>query len=156
MPSGEPRNVVYFRAAFCLIGLGAIFHLPYSTHLELVGDEAYYWLWSRHPDICYLDKGPMIAWLIRVGTVFFGQTVFGVRFFAVILASGTGVAILLLGRRLFTDRVAFWAIVMAAIIPLFSVGSSLMTIDTVYVFFWSWAAVAFCGRRISALLAHGF
>ncbi len=141
--TGEARNAFYFRAALCVIGLGTLFHLAYSTHLELVGDEAYYWLWSRHPDICYLDKGPMIAWLIRAGTALFGQTVFGVRFFAVILAGGTGLAILLLGRRLFSDRVAFWAIVTAAVVPLFAVGSSLMTIDTVYVFFWSWAALAF-------------
>ncbi len=142
-PAGETRNTFYFRAALGVIGLGTLFHLAYSTHLELVGDEAYYWLWSRHPDICYLDKGPMIASLIRAGTALFGQTVFGVRFFAVILAGGTGIAILLLGRRLFSDRVAFWAIVTGAVVPLFAVGSSLMTIDTVYVFFWSWAALAF-------------
>src|SRR5262252_11177376 len=62
------------------------FRLWYSTHLELVGDEAYYWLWSRHLDLCYLDKGPAIAWIIAAGTALFGQTVFGVRFFAVLLA----------------------------------------------------------------------
>jgi 4-amino-4-deoxy-L-arabinose transferase-like glycosyltransferase len=137
------RSSFYFCAALGVIGLGTIFHLVYSTHLELVGDEAYYWLWSRHPDICYLDKGLMIAWLIAAGTALFGKTVFGVRFFAVMLAGGTGFAIFLLARRLFSDRVAFWAVVVAGIIPLFAVGSSLMTIDTLYVFFWSWAALAF-------------
>lgn len=126
-----------------MIVLGTIFHLLYCTHLELVGDEAYYWLWSRHPDICYLDKGPMVAWFIAAGTALFGHTVFGVRFFAVILAGGTGVAMLLLARQLFSERAAFWAMVAASVIPLFAVGSSLMTIDTVYVFFWSWAALAF-------------
>jgi hypothetical protein len=54
---------------------------------------AYYWLWSRHPDICYLDKGPVIAWFILLDTKLFGQTVFGIRFFAVILATGTGIAL---------------------------------------------------------------
>jgi hypothetical protein len=139
----EPSSSFYSRAALVLIGLGTAFHFLYSTHLELVGDEAYYWLWSRHPDICYLDKGPMIAWLIWTGTALFGQTVFGVRFFAVLLASGTGLAIFLLARRLFSDRAAFWAVAVASVIPLFAVGASLMTIDTVYVFFWSWAALAF-------------
>ena len=143
--TGSDQNKArrYFRAALGLILLGTAFHLAYSTHLELVGDEAYYWLWSRHPDICYLDKGPMVAWLIAAGTALFGQTVFGVRFFAVFLASGTGLAVLLLARRLFSDRAAFWAIVLATVIPLFAVGASLMTIDTVYVFFWSWAALIF-------------
>ncbi|PYK40426.1 MAG: hypothetical protein DME49_00535 [Verrucomicrobia bacterium] len=139
----EASSVFYFPAALALIVLGTAFHLLYSTHLELVGDEAYYWLWSRHPDICYLDKGPMIAWLIWAGTALFGQTVFGVRFFAVLLAGGTGLAMLLLTRRLFSDRAAFWAVVIASVVPLFAVGASLMTIDTVYVFFWSWAALAF-------------
>ncbi|MGI8890060.1 MAG: ArnT family glycosyltransferase [Chthoniobacterales bacterium] len=141
--SDSPHARNYSRAALGLIVLGAAFHLFYSTHLELVGDEAYYWLWSRHPDICYLDKGPMIAWLIWLGTALFGQTVFGVRFFAVLLAGGTGWAIFLLGRRLFSERAAFWAVVIASVVPLFAVGASLMTIDTVYIFFWSWAAVAF-------------
>ncbi|MEO7168726.1 MAG: glycosyltransferase family 39 protein [Spartobacteria bacterium] len=149
----------YFRAALGLIALGTIFHLVYSTHLELVGDEAYYWLWSRHPDISYLDKGPMIAWLIWAGTALFGSTVFGVRFFAVLLAGGTGLAVLLLARRLFSDRVGFWAVVIATVVPLFAVGASLMTIDTVYVFFWSWAALVFWrakdGPRLSLWILAG-
>ena len=133
----------YFQGALLLICVGTAFHLAYSTHLELVGDEAYYWLWSRHHDICYLDKGPMIAWLIGAGTALFGQTVFGVRFFAVLFASGTGIGMFVLARQLFSDRVAFWAVATATAVPLFAVGASLMTIDTIYVFYWTWAAVAF-------------
>ena len=129
-------------AAVILLG-GSIFRLWYSTHLELVGDEAYYWLWSRHPDICYLDKGPVIAWFIWVGTALFGQTVFGIRFFAVLLACGTGIGIYLLARKLFSDKVAFWSVVLAAVTPLFAVGATLMTIDTVYIFFWTFAALTF-------------
>lgn len=142
-PGRQAPDSFSFRAALALIALGTVFHLAYSTHLELVGDEAYYWLWSRHPDICYLDKGPMVAWLIWAGTALFGQTVFGVRFFAVLLASGTGIAMWLLARRLFSERTAFWTVVVATVVPLFAVGATLMTIDTVYVFFWAWAAVAF-------------
>jgi 4-amino-4-deoxy-L-arabinose transferase-like glycosyltransferase len=122
----------------------------------LVGDEAYYWLWSRHPDICYLDKGPMIAWFIWLGTALFGQTVFGVRFFAVILAGGTGLAILLLARRLFADRAAFWAVALASIVPLFAVGASIMTVDTVYIFFWGWAAVVFWHAKDTTRLGPWF
>ncbi len=101
----------YARWAAVILVLGTIFRLWYSTHLELVGDEAYYWLWSRHPDYCYLDKGPVIAWFISAGTALFGQTVFGIRFFATLLALGTGIGIFFLARRLFSDRVAFWSVV---------------------------------------------
>jgi 4-amino-4-deoxy-L-arabinose transferase-like glycosyltransferase len=120
-----------------------VYRLWYCTQLELVGDETYYWLWSRHLDICYLDKGPVIAWIIAAGTALFGQTVFGVRFFAVILSSVTGIGIYLLAKRLFSDRVALWALIMAGVAPLFAVGAILMTIDTLYVFFWTFAALAF-------------
>ena len=133
----------YARWAAAILSLGTIFHLWYCTHLELVGDEAYYWLWSRHPDFCYLDKGPVIAWFISAGTRLFGQTVFGIRFFATILALGTGMGIFLLARRLFSDQVGFWSVVLATVTPLFAVGATLMTIDVVYVFFWTLAALAF-------------
>src|SRR6478672_7643412 len=133
----------YARWAAAILILATIFRLWYSTHPELVGDEAYYWRWSRHPDFCYLDKGPVIAWFISAGTALFGQTVLGIRFFATLLALGSGVGIFLLSRRLFSDRVGFWAVVLAALTPLFAVGATLMTIDTVYIFFWTFAALTF-------------
>jgi 4-amino-4-deoxy-L-arabinose transferase-like glycosyltransferase len=133
----------YVRWAAAILLLGTIFRLWYCTHLELVGDEAYYWLWSRHPDYCYLDKGPVIAWFISAGTALFGQTVFGIRFFATLLALGTGIGIFFLARRLFSERVAFWSVLLAAVTPLFAVGATLMTIDTVYIFFWTLAALTF-------------
>src|SRR5258705_8381551 len=121
----------------------SVYRLWYCTHLELVGDEAYYCLWSRHLDICYLDKGPVIAWIIAAGTALFGQTVFGIRFFAVILSSATGIGIYLLARRLFSDRVALWALIMAGVVPLFATGAMLIINVTPYVFFWYFFALAF-------------
>ena len=129
--------------ALAVIAAATLFRLSYSTHLELVGDEAYYWLWSRRLDICYLDKGPVIAWFIALGTTWFGQTVFGIRFFAVMLAAGTGLVLYWLCKRMFSDRVAFWTVLVGACVPLFAVGATLMTIDTVYVFFWTLAAATF-------------
>ena len=120
-----------------------LYRLWYSTQLELVGDEAYYWLWSRRLDLAYLDKGPVIAWFIAAGTGLFGQTPFGVRFFAVILSSATGIGILLLARRLFSDWVGFWTLLLAGLAPMFAVGSALMTIDTPLICFWTFAALAF-------------
>src|SRR5260221_5766611 len=119
----------------------SVYRLWYCPHLELVGDEASYWLWSRHLEICYLDKGPVIAWIIAAGTALFGQTVFGIRFFAVILSSATGIGIYLLARRLFSDRVALWALIMAGGVLLFFPGAILMSRDTPHVFFCSLAAL---------------
>jgi hypothetical protein len=156
MRDHSSRYTIWASAVLLVVTL---FRLIYINHLELVGDEAYYWLWAQHPDICYLDKGPVIAWFISLGTALFGQTAFGIRIFAVLLAAGTGVFLFQLARTLFTDRIGFLAVVLAVITPLFAVGSILMTIDTVYIFFWAAAAATFWSAvredRILSWLATG-
>jgi 4-amino-4-deoxy-L-arabinose transferase-like glycosyltransferase len=52
----------------------------------LSADEAYYWLWSKHLDLGYFDHPPAIAWLIRSGTLLFGDTALGVRAMGMVLS----------------------------------------------------------------------
>jgi len=120
-----------------------VYRLWFITRMDLVPDEAYYWLWSKHLAASYRDKGPAVAWTIALGTWIFGQTVFGIRFFAVILSTGTGVLLYLLARRLYDERVALWSLLLALVIPIIAVGSILMTIDSLSVFFWVLACVIF-------------
>src|SRR5215470_19668631 len=40
--------------------------------LDLAPDEAHYWDWSRHLDWSYYSKGPLVAWLIRLGCALAG------------------------------------------------------------------------------------
>ncbi len=47
--------------------------------LPLSADEAYYLLWSHHLQAGYFDHPPAIAFLIRAGTLVFGDTPLGVR-----------------------------------------------------------------------------
>jgi len=54
--------------------------------LPLSADEAYYWLWSLRPAFGYFDHPPMIAWLIRAGTLVLGDTPLGVRLAGVVLS----------------------------------------------------------------------
>ena len=129
-------------AVFLLFAL-TCYRLWFITQMELVPDEAYYWLWSKHLAWSYRDKGPAVAWTIALGTKLFGNTVFGIRFFAVMLSTGTCALLFLLARRLYDDRVALWTLLLAAVIPLVAVGSILMTIDSLSVFFWAWAALIF-------------
>jgi len=120
-----------------------LFRLWYCTTLGLLGDEAYYWVCSRHLDLSYFDKGPGAAATIAVGTHLFGETVFGIRFFAVLLSFATGLSLFALARMLFSARVAWFSVLLTLAIPLFAVGSILMTIDPLSVFFWTLAAIAF-------------
>ena len=133
------RQTSPVRLAIFLLFALTCYRLWFITQMQLVPDEAYYWLWSKHLAASYRDKGPGIAWTIALGTKLFGNTVFGIRFFAVMLSTATGALIFLLARRLYDDRVALWCLLMAAVMPMMAVGSILMTIDSLSVFFWALA-----------------
>ena len=137
------RQTSPVRLAIIFLVAITCYRLWFITRLELVPDEAFYWLWSKHLALSYRDKGPLIGWTIALGTWLFGPTVFGIRFFAVVLGTGTGWLIFLLARRLYDDRVGLWCLLLAAVIPMVAVGSILMTIDALSVFCWAWAALAF-------------
>src|SRR5215470_15318344 len=126
--------------ALLAVVLVTFFRLLYVRYIDLVPDEAYFWVWSKHFALSYRDKGPLVAWTIAVGTHLFGDTVFGVRFFAVLLSAGTAFQLFRLAERLYDDRTALWCAGIAAVIPMFAVGSILMTIDPLSVFFWAWGA----------------
>src|ERR1041384_7213551 len=49
-------------------------------------DEAYYWMWSQHLAGGYYDHPPMVAVVIRLGTLIAGDTEFGVRLVSILLA----------------------------------------------------------------------
>lgn len=142
-PPPTDQEFPYFRATLALlIGL-TLFRFWYCTTLGLVGDEAYYWVCSKHLDLSFFDKGPGAAATIAAGTHLFGDTVFGIRFFAVLLSLGTGLGLYALAKTLFNERVAWLTVLIASAVPLFAVGSILMTIDPLSVFFWTMASLCF-------------
>src|ERR1043165_846401 len=137
------RNTSPVRLAlYSLLAITA-FHFWFATRLDLVEDEAYYWLWSKHFALSYRDKGPLVAWVISLGTQIFGDTVFGIRFFAVLLSSWGAWMIFSFARRLYDDRVALWCLLVALLMPLMAVGSIVMTIDSLSVPLWLLAAIIF-------------
>ena len=144
-----------------LVVLVTLFRFWYATHLELIGDEAYYWYCSHHLDWSFFDKGPGAAVTIFLSRHLFGDTVLGVRFFAVLLSAGTGMGLFILARMLYGEKVAFWTLIVALVMPLYAVGSILMTIDPLSIFFWTMAAVAFWRAKENQnlllwILAGGF
>jgi 4-amino-4-deoxy-L-arabinose transferase-like glycosyltransferase len=63
-----------------MVGILAVLRSVFATTIDLRVDEAYYWTWSKESVLSYLDHPPTIAWCIRLGTMLFGDTNFGVRF----------------------------------------------------------------------------
>lgn len=113
-----------------------------SGLLNLSGDEAYQWTWSKHLALSYYSKPLGIALFQKFGTLIGGDTEFGVRFFSPLLAALLSIIVLRFLAREVGARMAFWALVATFTVPLLCVGSLLMTIDPPLVLCWMWATIA--------------
>lgn len=104
--------------------------------LDLVGDEAYYWDWSRHPDWCYYSKPPMVAWLIGASTWAFGDTTAMVRLPAVLLGCGFLIAFYQTAKAFYSPKAAAIALLLILATPANAISNFIMTIDPPLYFFW--------------------
>ena len=140
----EPDDSHWLRLGCIFIAVTLVARWIYlaSGAVELSGDEAYQWLWSKHLALSYYSKPPGIALIQFVGTRLFGDNAFGVRFFSPLFgAILSGIALHFIAREI-SGRVAFWFLVIVNTVPLLAAGSILMTIDPPLVLCWAWALVA--------------
>jgi len=123
--------------------LQLIVRLWLDRRLELMFDEAYYTLWSKHLAWCYLDHPPMVALWIRLSTWLFGDNEFGIRALGTLAAAAGGPLVYLVSWRLFANGVqaAFAGLVYCAML-LIAAGAIIITPDTPLLFFWSIALYA--------------
>jgi hypothetical protein len=140
--------------------------LIYDASRQLVPDEAFYWLLSRHLATGYLDHPPMVAYVIRAGTFVFGSNELGVRSMMSVLGFASILILMGICRRLLRDdRAVFWLGLSCICSPLMTALSTLATPDTPAIFF-SVCAMAVVipavqeqqtvGRRLLLWLAFGF
>jgi membrane-associated phospholipid phosphatase len=136
--TGWYREGDYGLLLVLIVAVISLFRIYYiqTGPFDLSADEAHYWEWSRRLDLSYYSKGPMIAYLISAGTALFGNTVIGVRIFAVLLSALSSLALYHLGRRLYGGRTGFFSALLVQVVPLYSVYGVLMTIDSPFMFFW--------------------
>jgi undecaprenyl-diphosphatase len=147
----SPETTLLF-AGLAVISIFRIYYILHG-HLDLSPDEAHYWEWSRRLDLSYYSKGPMIAYLIYIGTHLFGNTVFGVRVLAIIFSALSSIYIFKLVNLMYgndsleqsitTPQRSVWqrsAALQAAFafqaVPLFAAFGVLFTIDSPFTFFW--------------------
>jgi dolichol-phosphate mannosyltransferase len=114
-----------------------VLRLVYLGSIELLPEEAYYWDYSRHLDIGYLDHPPMVAWLIKLGTAVFGQSQFGVRVGALACSVFTSVFTYRLARNLYGEPSALAALVLSQALPFFFLSGLLMTPDAPLTAAWA-------------------
>jgi 4-amino-4-deoxy-L-arabinose transferase-like glycosyltransferase len=141
--SGEPtqRNERDWTiATWVIIGVlvARVIYLIWLTPWELVGDEAYYWEWSRHLDWCYYEKGPGQAYLIYPFVKLFGVHAWAVRLPVALLSAAAAwvlgrLAIALTGR----ERSGLLTVILFCLTPAFIANAQLCTQDGMIILVWS-------------------
>jgi 4-amino-4-deoxy-L-arabinose transferase-like glycosyltransferase len=97
----------------------------------LTFDEAYYWMWSKHLAFGYYDHPPMVAYVIRAGTMIAGDTEFGVRLVSILLALPMSFAVYRTAAILFGGvRVAASATILLNATLMAAVGTLIVTPDS--------------------------
>ncbi len=80
------------RIFLLLLGVVFLINLLQSYFTPLIFDEAYYWYYAQNMAWGYFDHPPMVAFMIKLGSLFFDGEL-GVRFISCILSVGTLVVI---------------------------------------------------------------
>ena len=135
IPHDSGRVVRFFFIA--LAGM-TFFRGVCNTLFPLTGEEAYYWMWSRHLALCYFDHPPIIAWIIRLFTSVLGHSVFAVRFPALLSHTLTAITLFWCTWRITRDRVTASLAGGFFTVTLFFAATATIAIPDSYLFlFWS-------------------
>jgi 4-amino-4-deoxy-L-arabinose transferase-like glycosyltransferase len=119
-----------------------------NNHVELAPDEAYYWYWSKHLDLSYVDHPPMVAYITAFFTGFGGNTEFFVRLGGLVFSTIALVLLYQTSITLFPDhKVMAWELLFIFNLTfLFSAGCILQTPDSMMFLFWT--AAIYWGSKI--------
>jgi len=145
--SGAPHATLdqhWLRLGYVLIGVLLLVRLAYiaSGTIQLGEDESYQWLWSKHLALSYYSKPPLIAYTQFLGTLPWGDTAFGVRFFSPVIAAILSLLLLRFFAREVNARAGLFLLLIITATPLTSAGAVLMTVDPLSVLFWTLAMLA--------------
>lgn len=123
----------------------AAFVFWFNGYLPFYTDEAYYYLWSRHLSMGYLDHPAMIAYAIKAATVF-GDTAQTIRTVNIVSFFGAAAFVYLSAEYLLKDKkAAVYSFFIFILSPAATMGLSITTPDSPLVLFWS-AALYFGAR----------
>src|ERR1700742_2326350 len=108
-----------------------VLRLAVAAWTPITFDEAYYWMWSKHLAGGYYDHPPMVALVIRAGTMIAGDTEFGVRLVSILSALPMSYAVYRTAEILFGGvRVAATAAILLNVTLMVAVGTLIVTPDS--------------------------
>jgi 4-amino-4-deoxy-L-arabinose transferase-like glycosyltransferase len=107
----------------------------FNTKFQLHYDESYYWAWGQNLSLSYFDHPPMIAYLIRLASIF-GHSEFWVRFPGLISATITLFVLYRMALRMFNRQVAEVTMILGFSMPLIQATAFIITPDSPLLMFW--------------------
>ena len=151
-PTDRPFGADYANArlAFTVIAamtLARIWFLGRSG-LELYGDEAQYFAWSRDLALGYFTKPPLIAWLIAGTTALYGTSESAIRLAAPLCHAATAILLFATGWRLFDLRTGSIAAVLWILLPGVSFSSLIISTDAPMLMFAALALFGYAGLLV--------
>jgi 4-amino-4-deoxy-L-arabinose transferase-like glycosyltransferase len=126
----SPQDARLVRNTALTISALVVLRLVAAAITPLTFDEAYYWMWSKHLAGGYYDHPPMVAVVIRLGTLIAGDTELGVRLVSILLALPMSWAVYRTAAILFGgQRIAATAAILLNVTMMASVGTIIVTPD---------------------------
>lgn len=118
-----------------LLGISFVARFGLALLFPLTADEAYYWLWSKHLSLSFVDHPPMVAYinyLFTLGT----ENIFMLRLGAVLITTLVTWLIYLVAKETFNQKVAFWSAILFQITPHFVVIWLTQFVELPLALFW--------------------
>ena len=114
------------------------------SHLQLHGDEAQYFDWSRDLAAGYFSKPPLIAWVMRGSTELFGVSEWSVRAWSPLAHGLAAGFVFAAARRVWDAQTGFWAALVYLSFPGVGVSSGIASTDALLLAcaalsLWAWA-----------------
>jgi len=115
----------------------AVLRLLFIGKVGLTVDEAHYWAYTKFLDLSYYDHPPLIAYIIKLSSLVFGNTEFAVRFPAVLIFFIASWIFFICAKKLYNERTAFTGVLLLNVLPVFSFLGSVVSIpDSPLALFW--------------------
>ena len=133
------KSIFNLKNTIIFVSFSVLWKIFISATLCLHADEAYYWLWSKYLALSYYDHAPMVAYFIKLTTLFSNQEFF-VRLSSIIVTIILSFVLWKLVVKLFkNEQIASASIMILHSMPILFTASIIITPDTPVFLFLSLA-----------------
>lgn len=147
-------KLLAFVFVLCAYRMWVVHH----SGISLFFDEAQYWDWSKHLAWGYFSKPPLIAGIVGLSTLLFGNGVLGVKMTSMLLYPATALAMVGLARALWpTSSGVRTGIVAAAVfmsIPMVGLMGMFASTDAPLILCWTLASWSLWRAQVTNRLSY--